>query len=110
MRGAFVAQRHAAALACVPLSFALHQHVDPAVQRYDFSFLPRYDIRQIVDDTGQMGNLFFKFFHSRALSMMRRVWKWILSVGCRFACPSTGPAIEAGRVCNADRNRYHGQA
>ena len=53
MRGAFVAQRHAAALACVPLSFALHQHVDPAVQRYDFSFLPRYDIRQIVDDTGQ---------------------------------------------------------
>ena len=68
MGRAFVTYDHPTPHGGLPLAFALHQHMHPAVQRGDFRFLTGNHIRKIVDDAGQMGDLFFEFFHTPPLT------------------------------------------
>lgn len=60
---AFVADDHAAIQSGLAFSFALHQHGNATCQNVDLALLARDHIVQLIDDTREMGNLFFQMFH-----------------------------------------------
>ena len=96
MRWAFICDHNRTTLACITLSFTLHQHMYAPVQRCDLALLPGHNIRQILNRAGQMGQLFFQLLHH--------------SVPIRrdgFVCPyQLCAGLSAPRACHpCQRNR-----
>lgn len=71
MGRAFIPQHNRAATCCLPLPFALHQHMHTAVQRHDLAFLTRDNLAEVFDHAGEVSDLFFEVFHALRLSTAR---------------------------------------
>lgn len=63
---AFVADHNATAAISLSVRLPLQQHRHTPGQQGNFAFLPRHDIRQIVDRAGQVGQGFFYLVHGFA--------------------------------------------
>lgn len=59
MRRALIGQGHGAAGVKLAPGFSLHQHGDALLRKAEISLLLSYDIRQLFNCAGQMGDLFF---------------------------------------------------
>lgn len=59
MGRALIAERNRSFAIRLPRGLSLHQHPQPALRDFEGGFLTCNDIRQFIDNPGQMGNLFF---------------------------------------------------
>ena len=64
MRRPFVAHDNPAAAILFPSGFPLHQHLHTASQKRNLCVLAGHNVTQLLDSASEMGNLFFKLFHS----------------------------------------------
>lgn len=64
VRRPFVAHDNPAAAILFPSGFPLHQHLNTAGQKRNLGVLAGHNVTQLLDSASEMGNLFFKLFHS----------------------------------------------
>ncbi len=63
MRWPFVAQHHASATVLLPVCFPFQQKLNAARQKRDLLVLTGNHVGHLLDHAGQVGDLFFEFFH-----------------------------------------------
>ena len=68
MRRALVAKHHAPGTFGFAAGLAFEQEGDAAGKQGDLGILPGDDIAQLFDGAGQVGDLFFEFFHGAWLA------------------------------------------
>ena len=89
MRRAFVAHDHTTAAVLLAAGFAFHQHLHAAGQEGDFSVLTGDHVAEVFDRAGEVGDLFFEFFHKAQIGSrgVGRQATW------GFSCVRSGGAL-----------------